>query len=120
MAAEALPPKAGENSDETDWRARLAEAVYARGFRLTKLSTDLGFHRDYVSNVLSGKARPSAARLARICAAVGFGADADAPGAKAGSEMGPEIGPALPALGERSLEQLQQLIRFGRFDRFEG
>jgi len=57
--------------DMDGWRDRLAFEIHARGFKLTKLSTAMGFHRDYVSNVLSGKAKPSTEKLERICHEVG-------------------------------------------------
>lgn len=53
------------------WRERLAFEIHARGHKLTKLSTSLGFHRDYVSNILSGKAKPSTDKLEMICKEIG-------------------------------------------------
>ncbi len=43
----------------TDWRERLARQLAEKGVKITKLSTDLGKHRDYVGNVLRGKANPN-------------------------------------------------------------
>lgn len=41
-----------------DWRNRLGVELAAQGIKLTKLSVDLGKHRDYVANIISGKANP--------------------------------------------------------------
>ncbi len=43
----------------SDWRERLAKELAEKGIKITKLSTDLGKHRDYVGNVLRGKANPN-------------------------------------------------------------
>lgn len=43
----------------SDWRERLANELADKGIKITKLSTDLGKHRDYVGNVLRGKANPN-------------------------------------------------------------
>ena len=92
------------------WRDRLAFEIHARGFKLTKLSTSLGFHRDYISNVLSGKAKPSTEKLERICDAVGV------PFANVllggGSE---EKAAAAPGVADTALSQVQSLIMDGDY-----
>ncbi|MXU66777.1 helix-turn-helix domain-containing protein [Oceanomicrobium pacificus] len=57
-------------SESEAWRTRLASAIHLKGVKVTHLSTDLGLHRDYISNVLSGKAKPSMDRVRAICDAL--------------------------------------------------
>ena len=97
------------------WRERLALEIHARGFKLTKLSTTLGFHRDYISNVLSGKAKPSTDKLEMICAEIGvpfatvlFGAQDDGEG---------EATAAPDDLNTMALESVQHMILDGNYNK---
>ncbi len=64
----------GQNSASfaADWRNRLGVELASRGVKLTKLSTDLGKHRDYVANIVSGKAQPDLETLMSVFAAAGI------------------------------------------------
>lgn len=55
-----------------DWRENLERAIHAKGIKVTKLSTDLGMHRDYVANVLKGKAHPKFGFLVKLFQATGI------------------------------------------------
>lgn len=97
------------------WRERLALEIHARGFKLTKLSTQLGFHRDYISNVLSGKAKPSTDKLEAICAEIGvpfatilLGGDGD------GDQSAV---PGQDDLNQSALESVQHMILDGNYNK---
>lgn len=55
-----------------DWRENLERAIHSKGIKVTKLSTDLGMHRDYVANVLKGKAHPKFGFLVKLFNATGI------------------------------------------------
>jgi len=55
-----------------DWRENLERAIHSKGIKVTKLSTDLGMHRDYVANVLKGKAHPKFGFLVKLFQATGI------------------------------------------------
>lgn len=55
-----------------DWRNRLGIELASRGIKLTKLSTDLGKHRDYVANIVSGKAHPDLETLMTVFTKTGI------------------------------------------------
>lgn len=99
------------------WRERLALEIHARGFKLTKLSTSLGFHRDYISNVLSGKAKPSTDKLEQICSEIGvpfatilLGTSDDDATAASGTEV----------LNNPALESVQHMILDGNYNKSDG
>ena len=56
----------------SDWRERLAKELADKGIKITKLSTDLGKHRDYVGNVLRGKANPNLGFLVNLFKVTGI------------------------------------------------
>lgn len=64
----------GQNpvSFAADWRNRLGVELASRGIKLTKLSTDLGKHRDYVANIVSGKAHPDLETLMSVFQTAGI------------------------------------------------
>lgn len=64
----------GQNpmSFAADWRNRLGVELASRGIKLTKLSADLGKHRDYVANIISGKAHPDLETLMAVFATAGI------------------------------------------------
>ena len=55
-----------------DWRNRLGVELASRGIKLTKLSTDLGKHSDYVANIISGKAHPDLETLMSVFTTAGI------------------------------------------------
>ncbi len=98
-----------------DWKKRLSHEIHSRGLKLTKVSTSLGFHRDYVSNVISGKAKPSAEKLEAICSEIGVPLTNILLGPPAESDD--EIDDAShDELQRKALESVQDLIREGKFD----
>ncbi len=102
-------------SGNDDWRDRLSAEIHTKGVKLTHLSTSLGFHRDYVSNVISGKAKPSAEKLKAICDGVGVSFSYVLTGAMPfGDQEG--LMRDLAALPEDSLDALRNLVRSGAFD----
>jgi len=98
-----------------DWKNRLAHEIHSRGLKLTKVSTSLGFHRDYVSNVISGKAKPSAEKLDAICREVGVPLTNVLVGPP---DEGNDDQDAISHddLQRKALESIQELIRDGKFD----
>lgn len=98
-----------------DWKKRLAHEIHSRGLKLTKVSTALGFHRDYVSNVISGKAKPSAEKLDAICREIGVPLTNVLVGAP-DEEDSPEDPAAQQELQRKAIESVQDLIRGGNFD----
>lgn len=98
-----------------DWKKRLAHEIHSRGLKVTKVSTSLGFHRDYVSNVISGKAKPSAEKLEAICREVGVPLTNILIGAPK-ELVDPQDAAAHDELQRKALESVQDLIRDGKFD----
>ncbi len=98
-----------------DWKKRLANEIHSRGLKLTKISTTLGFHRDYVSNVISGKAKPSAEKLNAICEEVGVPLTDILVGTAEKTED-PDDSASNEELQRRALESVQELIQKGKFD----
>lgn len=98
-----------------DWRERLKAHIHSKGVKLTHLSTSLGFHRDYVSNVITGKAKPSADKLKAICDAVGVSFTYVLTGTR---QLGDQdaLMRDLANLPEDSLHALRDLVRSGAFD----
>ena len=47
-------------------RRRLDAVIASKGYKLTKLSVDIGRHRDYIGNIIRGKAKPSLEVLLEI------------------------------------------------------
>ncbi len=82
---------------------------------MTKISTSLGFHRDYVSNVISGKAKPSAEKLDAICQEVGVPITDVLVGRSEEAETG-EDNTSHDELQRKAVESVQDLIREGKFD----
>jgi len=99
------------------WRERLAFEIHARGMKLTKLSTSLGFHRDYVSNVISGKAKPSADKLESICKALGIELADLLLSQEAKKEHKKHVE---SELNDNSLRSVQHMIVDGRYDTTDG
>jgi transcriptional regulator with XRE-family HTH domain len=102
-----------EGSD--DWRERLSAEIHTKGVKLTHLSTSLGFHRDYVSNVISGKAKPSAEKLRAICDGVGISFSYILTGARQFADQ-ESLMRDLANLPEDSLHALRDLMKSGAFD----
>ena len=98
-----------------DWKKRLEHEIHSRGLKLTKVSTALGFHRDYVSNVISGKAKPSAEKLDAICQEIGVPLTNVLVGVPDESE-GAEDSEAQQDVERKAVESVQDLIRDGNFD----
>jgi|GEM_PF-3417687 len=98
-----------------DWKNRLAHEIHSRGLKLTKVSTSLGFHRDYVSNVISGKAKPSAEKLEAICNEVGVPLTniLVGPPNEGNADQDTVVHDELQ---RQALESIQDLIREGKFD----
>lgn len=56
-----------------NWRANLRRELKAADVRVTVLSEQLGFHRDYISNMLrEDGSEPGIDRVRRICDAAGI------------------------------------------------
>ncbi len=98
-----------------DWKSRLAHEIHSRGLKLTKVSTSLGFHRDYVSNVISGKAKPSAEKLDAICQEIGVPLTNILVGPPSEADTDQES-VSHDELQKQALESIQDLIREGKFD----
>jgi transcriptional regulator with XRE-family HTH domain len=99
---------------EETWRERLADAIHSRGVKITRMSTDLGLHRDYISNVLSGKAKPNADRLRAICDHIDVSIAYILTGT--GDKEPGTSKEALPDdLQQMSLNTLRHLVRSGEF-----
>jgi len=98
-----------------DWKKRLAHEIHSRGLKLTKVSASLGFHRDYVSNVISGKAKPSAEKLEAICDEIGVPLTNILIGPPKNEEDSPDA-TSHDDLQRTALESVQDLIRKGKFD----
>jgi len=98
-----------------DWKKRLAHEIHSRGLKLTKVSASLGFHRDYVSNVISGKAKPSAEKLEAICNEIGVPLTSILVGSP---DNDPETAgqSSHDELQRTALESVQELIQKGKFD----
>lgn len=63
----------GAMTDQPDWRDRLREELRAKGVRITKLSEELGFNRDYISKVLNKREHePLLENVRRICDGAGI------------------------------------------------
>ena len=84
--------------------------------KLTKISTALGFHRDYVSNVISGKAKPSAEKLEAICDEVGVPLTHVLLGRPEEVAEDPTEAATHEEIQRRAFESVQDLIREGNFD----
>lgn len=102
-----------------DWRDRLAHEIHSRGVKLTKMSSALGFHRDYVSNVLSGKAKPSTDKLSMICEEIGV------PLAKILTDPPAEETQEITStvredLNEKALKGVRDFISAGKYDLSSG
>jgi transcriptional regulator with XRE-family HTH domain len=98
-----------------NWRDRLSAEIHAKGVKLTHLSTSLGFHRDYVSNVITGKAKPSAEKLKAICDGVGLSFSYILTGTRQFGDQ-ETLMRDLAALPEDSLHALRDLMKSGVFD----
>ncbi len=98
-----------------DWKKRLAHEIHSRGLKLTKVSTALGFHRDYVSNVISGKAKPSAEKLDAICREIGVPLTNVLVGVPDDDDA-PKDPDARQELQRKAIESVQDLIQDGNFD----
>ena len=98
-----------------DWKKRLSHEIHSRGLKLTKLSTSLGFHRDYVSNVISGKAKPSAEKLSAICDEIGVPLT-DVLVGRQETEQNDPSDAGYDELQRKALESVQDLILKGKFD----
>ncbi len=98
-----------------DWRDRLSAEIHSKGVKLTHLSTSLGFHRDYVSNVISGKAKPSAEKLKAICDGIGVSFSYVLTGARQFGDQ-ENLMRDLANLPEDSLHALRDLMKSGAFD----
>ena len=98
-----------------DWKNRLAHEIHSRGLKLTKVSISLGFHRDYVSNVISGKAKPSAEKLDAICREIGVPLTSILVGPPE-HDPDSEDSTSYEELQRKALESVQELIRDGKFD----
>jgi transcriptional regulator with XRE-family HTH domain len=107
--------EAGLEGNE-DWRDRLSAEIHTRGVKLTHLSASLGFHRDYVSNVISGKAKPSAEKLKAICDGIGVSFSYVLTGTRQLSDQDSVIRD-LANLPEDSLNALLDLVKTGAYDR---
>jgi len=63
---------ASESEQSIAIRLRLSNELHKRSVRITNLSEAIGRHRDYVSNILTGKAKPAADVYFQIAQEVGF------------------------------------------------
>ncbi len=102
-------------STHEQWRERLASAIHNKNVKVTLLSTELGLHRDYVSNVLSGKAKPNADRLGKICDKLGVSLSYILTGEGGASEEGkkPET---VTELQSETLDSLRHLVKSGEWN----
>lgn len=102
-----------------DWKKRLAHEIHSRGLKLTKVSASLGFHRDYVSNVISGKAKPSAEKLEAICNEIGVPLTNILVGPPEKDQESSDAS-SHDELQRTALESVQDLILKGKFDFDDG
>lgn len=102
-------------SNHDQWRERLATAIHSKNVKVTLLSTELGLHRDYVSNVLSGKAKPNADRLGMICEKLGVELSYVLTGNGGNGEEGkkPET---VTDLQSETLDSLRHLVKSGEWN----
>jgi len=102
-------------SNHDQWRDRLAAAIHSKNVKVTLLSSELGLHRDYVSNVLSGKAKPNTDRLAKICDKLGVSMSFVLTGEGAGEDEGkkPET---VTDLQSDTLDSLRHLVKNGEWN----
>lgn len=102
-------------SGHDQWRERLAAAIHNKNIKVTLLSTELGLHRDYVSNVLSGKAKPNTDRVGAICDKLGVSLSFILTGKGEGNEEGNK--PAkVTELQSDALSSLQHLVKNGEWN----
>lgn len=50
-----------------DWRDRLRDEIAKQGVKVTHLSSELGFSRDYISRLLKPNSRPNLDNLQKVC-----------------------------------------------------
>lgn len=98
-----------------DWKDRLSHEIHSRGLKVTKVSTALGFHRDYVSNVISGKAKPSTDKLSAICEEIGVSLSEILTG-KPSNEIVSSDSVSREDLNKQALRGVQRLIKSGDFE----
>ncbi len=102
-------------SGHDQWRERLAAAIHNKNIKVTLLSTELGLHRDYVSNVLSGKAKPNTDRVGEICDKLGVSLSFILTGKGEGNEEGQKPG-KVTELQSDALSSLQHLVKNGEWN----
>jgi len=102
-------------SGHDHWRERLAAAIHNKNIKVTLLSIELGLHRDYVSNVLSGKAKPNTDRVAEICDRLGVSLSYILTGKGEGDEEGSSSA-EVTELQSDALSSLQHLVKNGEWN----
>ena len=55
----------------SDWRTRLKIYIAEHDIKITHLSEQLGFNRDYIGRLLKPNSNPQLSNLEKICAAMG-------------------------------------------------
>lgn len=102
-------------SSHDQWRDRLASAIHNKNIKVTLLSTELGLHRDYVSNVISGKAKPNTDRVAEICDKLGVSLSyiLTGDGEEKNGENGSE---SVTELQSDALDSLRHLVKNGEWN----
>ena len=102
-------------SAHEQWRDRLASAIHNKNIKVTLLSTELGLHRDYVSNVLSGKAKPNTDRVAQICDKLGVSLSYILTGEGEGKDEGASSA-SVTELQSDALKSLRHLVKNGEWN----